>query len=80
VHHVIAGKGTDGAPVYTICQAPEPGAALRPGARCELFTLDPTTGLRVHAQFFQDHARQWPRIEANLSEFLKAWAVTPSTQ
>lgn len=75
-HNVIAGKGAQGTPVYMICQAPEAGITMKPGPRCELFTLDPTTGLRVHAQFFQDHARQWQKIEAYLSEFLKAWAVS----
>ena len=76
-HHVIAGKGTQGAPVYLICQAPEPGVSIKPAPRCEMFALDATTGLRVHAQFFQDHGPQWRRIEANLSEFLKSWAATP---
>ena len=74
-HHVIAGKGTQGAAVYVICQAPEPGMNIKPAPRCDLFTLDATTGLRVHAQFFQDHAPQWPRIEAQLSELLRSWAV-----
>jgi hypothetical protein len=74
-HHVIAGKGTQGGPAYLICQAPEPSVSIKPAPRCELFTLDATTGLRVHAQFFQDHAPQWRRIEAHLSEFLKTWAV-----
>jgi hypothetical protein len=63
--------------VYAICPAPEAGGGPKPAPRCDLFTLDATTGLRVHAQFFQEHARQWPRIEARLSEFLKAWSVTP---
>ena len=75
-HHVIAGKGMQGAPVYLICQAPEPGISIKPAPRCEMFALDASTGLRVHAQFFQDHAPQWRKIEANLSEFLKSWAVT----
>jgi hypothetical protein len=75
-HHVIAGKTTQGTPVYVICQAAEPGVSVKPAPRCELFTLDPTTGLRVHAQFFQDHARQWPKIEAQLGELLKTWIVT----
>jgi hypothetical protein len=75
--HVIAGRGADGSPVYVICPAPEAGGGPKPAPRCDLFTLDATTGLRVHAQFFQEHARQWPRIEARLSEFLKAWSVTP---
>jgi hypothetical protein len=74
-HHVIAGKGTHGTPVYLICQAPEPGVSIKPAPRCDLFALDATTGLRVHAQFFQDHAPQWQKIEANLSEFLKSWSV-----
>jgi hypothetical protein len=74
-HHVIAGKGTQGAPVYLICQAPEPGASIKPAPRCELFTQDATTGLRVHAQFFQDHAAQWKKIDAQVSELLKSWAV-----
>jgi hypothetical protein len=74
-HHVIAGKGTQGAPAYLICQAPEPGVSIKPAPRCELFALDATTGLRVHAQFFQDHAPQWQKIQAHLSEFLKSWAV-----
>ena len=74
-HHVIAGKGAQGGPAYLICQAPEPGVSIKPAPRCELFALDATTGLRVHAQFFQDHARQWQRIEAHLSEFLKTWAT-----
>ena len=76
-HHVIAGKGAQGGPMYMICQAPEAGVTIKPGPRCDLFTVDSTTGLRVHAQFFQDHARQWQKIEAHLSEFLKAWVVTP---
>src|SRR5688572_7002848 len=75
-HHVIAGKSAQGDPMYMICPAPEAGVTIKPGLRCDLFTLDPTTGLRVHAQFFQDHARQWQRIEAQLGEFLKAWAAT----
>ncbi len=75
-HHVIAGKGTQGSPVYLICQAPDPGISIKPAPRCELFALDATTGLRVHAQFFQDHAAQWQKIEAHLSEFLKTWATT----
>ena len=74
-HHVIAGKGAHGGAAYVICQAPEPGTSIKPAPRCELFTLDPTTGLRVQAQFFQDHAPQWRKIEANLGEFLKSWAV-----
>ncbi|HEY7517795.1 MAG TPA: hypothetical protein VIE36_05810 [Methylomirabilota bacterium] len=74
-HHVIAGKSAQGAPAYVICQAPEPGVSIKPAPRCELFTVDGTTGLRVHAQFFQDHAREWRRIEAHLGEFLKTWAV-----
>lgn len=74
-HHVIAGKSTQGAPAYLICQAPEPGVSIKPAPRCELFTVEATTGLRVHAQFFQDHAPQWQRIEANLGELLKSWAV-----
>lgn len=72
-HHVIAGKGADGRPMYMICQAPEAGVTMKPGPRCELFTVDAITGLRVHAQFFQDHARQWKQIEARVSELLKSW-------
>jgi hypothetical protein len=75
-HHVIAGKGAQGGPTYLICQAAEPGVSIKPAPRCELFALDATTGLRVHAQFFQDHAPQWQKIEAHLSEFLKTWATT----
>jgi hypothetical protein len=29
----------------------------------------------VHAQFFQDHATQWRKIDAQLGELLKSWAV-----
>jgi len=75
-HHVIAGKGAQGAPTYLICQAAEPGASIKPAPRCELFALDATTGLRIHAQFFHDHAPQWQKIEAHLGEFLKTWAAT----
>jgi hypothetical protein len=74
--HVIAGKGTLGAPVYVICPAPEAGAAASPAPRCDLFTVDGATGLRVHAQFVQEHARQWPRIEARLAELLRAWSAS----
>jgi hypothetical protein len=76
-HNVIAGTGAQGSPVYVICQTPDPGVSIKPAPRCELFTVDATTGLRVHAQFFQDHARQWQKIEANLGEFLKSWAASP---
>lgn len=76
-HHVIAGKGAEGGTVYVICQAPEARAAVKPGPRCELFMVDTTTGLRVHAQFFQDHARQWKRLEAGVRELLRAWAAAP---
>lgn len=75
-HHVIAGKGMQGASVYVICQAPEPGVSIKPAPRCDLFTLDAATGLRVHAQFFQDHAPQWRKIEAQVSELLRSWAVS----
>jgi hypothetical protein len=75
MHHVIAGKGTQGAPVYVICQAPEAGVSIKPAPRCDLFTLDTSTGLRVHAQFFQDHAPQWRKIEAQVSELLKSWTL-----
>jgi hypothetical protein len=74
-HHVIAGKGPQGEPAYLICQAPEPGVSIKPAPRCELFAQDSTTGLRVHAQFFQDHAREWQKIAANLGEFLKTWSA-----
>ena len=75
-HHVLVGKSAQGSPAYLICQAPEPGVSIKPAPRCELFSVDATTGLRVHAQFFQDHAPQWQKIEANLSDFMKNWAVT----
>ena len=74
-HNVIVGKTAQGTPMYMICQAPDAGVTIKPGPRCELFTVDATTGLRVHAQFFQDHAPQWPRIEAQLGELLRSWAV-----
>ena len=74
-HHVIVGKGTQGTPVYLICQAPEPGVSIKPAPRCELFSVDATTGLRVQAQFFQDHAAHWQKIEASLGDLVKAWAA-----
>lgn len=74
-HHVIAGKSTQGSPAYLICQAPEAGVSIKPAPRCDLFTVDGATGLRVHAQFFQDHATQWRKIDAQLGELLKSWAV-----
>jgi hypothetical protein len=75
-HHVIAGTGSHGGPMYMICPAPDAGVSSKPAPRCELFTADPTTGLRVHAQFFQDHARQWQTIATHLSEFLRSWAAS----
>jgi hypothetical protein len=72
---VIAARGAQGGPTYLICQAAEPGVSIKPAPRCELFAVDATTGLRVQAQFFQDHAPQWQKIEAQLSEFLKTWAA-----
>ena len=73
-HHVIPGKGAAGR-AYLICQAPDPGVSIKPAPKCELFSVDANTGLRVHAQFFQDHATQWQRIEAHLGEFLKTWSA-----
>jgi hypothetical protein len=72
-HHVIAGKGTHGTPVSVICQAPEPGVSIKPAPRCDLLFVDGATGLRVHAQVFQDHAAQWPRIQAAVGELLRTW-------
>jgi hypothetical protein len=33
------------------------------------------SGLRVHARFHQDYARQWQKIEARLGDVLKSWIV-----
>ena len=71
---VIAGRAADGAPMYLLCQASEAGTSITPAPRCELFTTDVASGLRVHAQFFQDRAPQWRRIQAQLSELLGSWA------
>jgi hypothetical protein len=75
-HHVIAGRSAQGSAAYVICQAPEDGVTIKPGPRCDLFTVDATTGLRVQAQFFEDHARQWQKIAAGLGEFLRTWSAT----
>jgi hypothetical protein len=72
---VVAGKGAQGEPMYMLCQAPEPGSSIKPAPRCDAFMVDGVTGLRVHAQFFQDHAPQWQRIQAQLAQIVRSWAA-----
>jgi hypothetical protein len=73
---VVAATDADGDPIYMMCQAPDPGTSIKPAPRCELFATDPALGLRVHAQFFREHAPQWRKIQAQLTAFLKSWLVT----
>jgi hypothetical protein len=74
---VLAARDADGDALYMTCPAPEPGTSAKLAPRCELFASDATLGLRIHAQFFQDHAPRWQKIHAQLNDFLKSWLVTP---
>jgi hypothetical protein len=76
VNYVLVGQRPDGVPSYLICDAAEPGVT-KTSPRCEMFLTDPATGLRVHARFHQDHARQWQKIQARLGDVLKSWIPAP---
>jgi len=76
VNYVVVGQRPDGVPTYMICDAPEP-QVTKSSPRCEMFVTDPATGLRVHARFHQDHARQWQKIQARLGDVLKSWILAP---
>ena len=75
-YHVMAARDAEGDAIYLMCQAPDPGVSIKPAPRCELFAADPGLGLRLHAQFYQDHAPQWQRIQAQVSAIVKSWLVT----
>jgi hypothetical protein len=74
VNYVLVNRRPEGTASYLICDAPEPGIT-KTSPRCELFAIEPVSGLRLHARFHQDHARQWQRIEARLGEVVKGWLV-----
>jgi hypothetical protein len=71
----VAGTRAQGGPVYMICPAPDAAVTGKRGPQCEMFLVDPGTGLRVHARFSHAHARAWQKIEARLSDFLQSWTV-----
>jgi len=74
VNYILVNRRPDGVASYLICDAPEPGIT-KASPRCELFATEPVSGLRVHARFHQDYARQWQKIEARLGDVLKSWIV-----
>ena len=77
---MIAGKNAQGAPAYVICQAPEPGVSIKPAPRCELFTVDATTGtIKLKGTFTNDANLLWPgqfvRVALRLTTHANALVV-----